>query len=104
MNAQIVEFEKSVSIWEKMLSKIEANPPTQAQVDNPDIAGWFSNHIQQSIDKVNNWYFDNILELNHHQQQRVLDVGIQLTQIKNMIGNHGLGKPKKCRKCGLYKL
>ena len=52
MNAQIVEFEKSVPIWEKMLSKIEANPPTQAQVDNPDIAGWFSNHIQQSIDKV----------------------------------------------------
>ena len=57
-----------------------------------------------AVKKADGWYFDNILELNHHQQQRVLDVGIQLTQIKNMIGNHGLGKPKKCRKCGLYKL
>jgi len=104
LTRQLNEFRKSPIIWRTRLQKIEAHPLTPAQAARPDTAGWFSAEIDKSVENINSWIEENVLDLTNAQTNTALQIAESLLALKVRFGLLGLGKPKKCRKCGLDKV
>jgi hypothetical protein len=69
----------------------------------PKAPNYFSKKIDEIIDEISGAEFDETLPAGREEDARVLRTNF--TMLKTLgFKKFGLGKPKKCRKCGLYKL
>ena len=100
MDAQIRKFIQIAPIYEKILRKLEADPLAIPGVTLQK----YSKHMEKVIDNINSWLEKNIEQLSSEQILQVMHINAGLIQMQKQFKSKGLGKPKKCRKCGLHKL
>jgi len=100
MDAQIRKFMQIAPIYEKILRQLEADPLAIPGVTLQK----YSKHMEKVITNINSWLEKNIMELSNDQTLQVMGINAGLIQMQKQFKSKGLGKPKKCRKCGLYKI